>query len=67
MNEMMGWKWLMSAMPYGTPWRERRRLFQRHFHPSQAKAYQPTQIESIHKMLVRLFEEPEDFMGITRQ
>ncbi|KAJ3517705.1 hypothetical protein NLJ89_g328 [Agrocybe chaxingu] len=65
-NELMGWKWLISAMVYGEPWRERRKLFQKHFSSNNASFYQPVQTEFIRKMLVRLVEHPDDFLGITR-
>ena len=63
----MGWGWLVSAMAYGEPWRERRRMFQKYFHPSNTQLYQPTQIEFIRKMLPRLLEAPSEFLSISRQ
>ena len=63
----MGWGWMLSAMAYGEPWRERRRMFQRHFHASNTQFYRPTQIEYIRKMLPRLLEEPNKFFSISRQ
>ncbi|CAA7268651.1 unnamed protein product [Cyclocybe aegerita] len=49
-NELMGWKWLISAMAYGEPWRERRKLFQKHFSSNNASFYQPVQTEFIRKI-----------------
>ncbi|KDR66539.1 hypothetical protein GALMADRAFT_161961 [Galerina marginata CBS 339.88] len=65
-SQLMGWKWLMSAMPYGEPWRERRRAFMKYFQPSNANLYQAPQMEFIRKMLPRLLNTPKDFLGITR-
>ncbi|KAF9546826.1 cytochrome P450 [Agrocybe pediades] len=33
--EMMGCGWLFAGLPYGRPWRDRRRLFTQYFHPSR--------------------------------
>ena len=63
----MGWGWLMSAMVYGEPWRERRRIFQKHFHSANAQFYQPIQMEFIRKMLPRFLDEPSECLKISRQ
>jgi len=66
-NELMGWAWAFSTMPYGDSWRERRRLFTKYFHPNNPSANIPQQTEFIHKMLVQLLDNPDDFMGITQR
>src|SRR6188768_1458386 len=66
-NELMGWAWSFSIMPYGDSWRERRRLFTKYFHPNNPSANIPQQTEFIHKMLVQLLDNPDDFMGITQR
>ncbi|KAF9479499.1 cytochrome P450 [Pholiota conissans] len=66
LTELMGWGWLMSAMVYGEPWKERRRFFQKYFHPGNAALYQPGQMESVRKMMPRILDAPEEFMSITR-
>ena len=63
----VGWKWAMSALPYGEAWRERRRMFTQYFHPGNAGSYKATLVEFIYKMLLRLLKDPEDFLSITRQ
>ncbi|KAJ3505494.1 hypothetical protein NLJ89_g7384 [Agrocybe chaxingu] len=60
--ELVGWSWLFGFMAYGEPWRERRRLFQQHFHPNEIKIHQPREVEYTHKMLRRLLDSPERFM-----
>ena len=58
----------MSAMVYGEPWRERRRIFQKHFHSANAaQFYRPIQIEFIRKMLPRFLDEPGECLSISRQ
>jgi cytochrome P450 len=63
----MGWGWLMSAMVYGDPWRERRRIFQKHFNSANTQFYRPIQMEFIRKMLPRFLDEPSECLSISRQ
>jgi cytochrome P450 len=63
----MGWGWVFAVMVYGGPWRERRRMFQKHFHPSNAQVFEPIQIEFIRKMLARILEAPDELWNISRQ
>ncbi|TFK41770.1 cytochrome P450 [Crucibulum laeve] len=64
--DLMGYGWMMSAMHYGEPWKERRRLLQRHFHPSNADVHESKEVEFTHKFLVRLLDSPERFLGHIR-
>ncbi|KDR66540.1 hypothetical protein GALMADRAFT_259045 [Galerina marginata CBS 339.88] len=66
-TELMGYKWFMSGMPYGEPWRERRRAFTNYFQSSNSGQYQAPSVEFIRKMLPRLLDAPEDFLDTTRQ
>ncbi|KAF8799116.1 cytochrome P450 [Phlegmacium glaucopus] len=66
LNDLLGWTWTMPNMVYGDHWRERRRMFQKHFHPSNTQFYQPIQREFIRKMLPRLLDAPAEFLGISR-
>ncbi|KAJ3534780.1 hypothetical protein NMY22_g6770 [Coprinellus aureogranulatus] len=59
--DLMKVDWLFGMMRYGEPWKERRKLFQQHFHPLNTESYQPKQQEYIHKLLKRLLESPQDF------
>lgn len=63
----MGWKWLTSSMPYGEPWKERRRLFQKHFHAAKVDAHRPREIEFVRQLLPQLLENPERFLDLSRQ
>ena len=64
----MGWGWLMSAMPYGESWRERRRLFQSYFHPGKPTTHQPRQLEYIRGMLLpQLLADPENYADSLKQ
>jgi len=66
-NELIGWAWAFATMPYGDDWRERRRLFTKYFHPNNPSANVPQQLEFVHKMLVQLLDDPDDFMVITQR
>jgi len=57
------WDWLFGFMPYGEAWKERRRLFQSKFHPSDTASFQPQQLDCTHKLLKNLLQNPEDFSG----
>ncbi|KDR66544.1 hypothetical protein GALMADRAFT_259056 [Galerina marginata CBS 339.88] len=65
-TELMGWEWFIPGMPYGEPWRERRRAFAKYFHAGNTTVYQSSQTEFVRKMLPRLLTNPADFLGITQ-
>ena len=54
-------------MAYGTAWKQRRRFFQRHFHPSKDPTHKPQEIEYARKMLIQLLQTPENFTNHLRQ
>ncbi|KAF9045251.1 cytochrome P450 [Panaeolus papilionaceus] len=66
-SSRMGWGWLISALPYGDPWRERRRLFTKFFNQHNADFYRPRQAEFTRKMLLKLLDRPADFLDIARE
>jgi len=66
-NELMGWSWSFAAMPYGDDWRERRRLFTKYFHPNNPSANIPQQLEFVHKMLMQLLNDPDDFLHVIQR
>ncbi|TFK37823.1 cytochrome P450 [Crucibulum laeve] len=61
------WGWLMSNLPYGETWRERRRLFTKHFHPTAGTTvHQTRSMEFIRRILPNLMDTPEKFLDLTR-
>ena len=48
-------------MPYGQPWRNRRRVFWQHFNPGALQKYKATQREVALVFLKKLRESPERF------
>ncbi|KAF8900234.1 cytochrome P450 [Gymnopilus junonius] len=65
-NELMGWDWILPTMAYGERWKERRRLFQKHFSTRNAHVYRATQLEFVRKTLPRLLDHPDDFLPMIR-
>ncbi|KAF8910209.1 cytochrome P450 [Gymnopilus junonius] len=62
LHELMGWDWLFVSMPYGEPWRDRRRLFLQHFR--NVALYRPPQVKFVGRALVQLLDNPENFFKI---
>ncbi|KDR69244.1 hypothetical protein GALMADRAFT_145643 [Galerina marginata CBS 339.88] len=65
-TELMGWKWVMSALQYGERWRERRRAFAKYFHANNSSQWRAPQMEFVRKMLPRFLDTPEDCLAITK-
>lgn len=61
-QELIKFDWLFGFMAYGEPWKERRKLFQQHFHPLDTATYQPKEQEYVHKLLKALNRTPENFI-----
>jgi hypothetical protein len=59
-KELAGWEWLPGLMPYGKAWRERRKLFQKHFNPADPSLYQYWQIHYTKKMLENVLESSDN-------
>ncbi|TFK33360.1 cytochrome P450, partial [Crucibulum laeve] len=65
-SELMGWGWSFSSMPYGEPWKERRRLFQKYFPASNDAVHKPRAVEYVHRLLKRVLEEPAGILDHLR-
>lgn len=63
----VGCDWHFVFMGYGDHWRERRRIFHQHFHPTAALQYRPRAIHGARVLIQRLLETPDDFMMHLRQ
>ncbi|EPQ60724.1 cytochrome P450 [Gloeophyllum trabeum ATCC 11539] len=66
-NELMGWDWLFSSMPYGQRWRSHRALFQQHYHSNRAPAFQPLQLKEAYTLLHNLAQDPDRFAYYVRR
>ncbi|KAF9450386.1 cytochrome P450 [Macrolepiota fuliginosa MF-IS2] len=62
LNEMMGWEYLLSFLPYGDWWRRQRRVFHEYFHPNIVHKYQNIQLNTARAFLRRLLKSPDDFV-----
>jgi len=49
-------------MPYGAPWKARRRLFNEVFNVRLNESFDSHQCKYVHRLLSRLLEEPECFI-----
>ncbi|TFK41782.1 cytochrome P450 [Crucibulum laeve] len=66
-RDLMGWDWFMPALPYGEQWKEQRRLFQQHFHPSNVTVYEDIIVEYVHEFLSDMLQTPQDFLAHVRR
>lgn len=65
-NKVMGFSWLLPFMPYGTAWKERRRHFMRHFHPTNERGYKGPEFKYTRRLLLQLLEDPGSYMQHVR-
>ena len=63
----MGWGYNFSVMPYGVPWRRRRRSFHNFFNINVVSKYMPIQRREVHAFLRRLLDTPDNFFHHIRQ
>lgn len=62
----MGFKWLLSIIPYGTLWKRNRTLFQNYFDRNSALS-RPVVINEVHVLLRNLTETPEKLFHHARR
>jgi cytochrome P450 len=62
MVDMMGWDFNLGLMVYGERWRIHRKAFHEVFRPEAAVSFRPIQLNSIHALLLKLMENPENFV-----
>lgn len=63
----MGWDYLFAMLPYGDKWRERRRVFAKHFRPADTSIIRPQQHEFVGRLLVELNRTPDQFFEALRR
>ncbi|KAI8994236.1 CyP450 monooxygenase [Trametes punicea] len=66
MIELIGWEWDFGFMPYGSLWRQHRRLFWQHFQPGAIPKYYQIQREASIKFLRKLLTSPAQLEGHIR-
>ncbi|TFK28470.1 cytochrome P450 [Coprinopsis marcescibilis] len=58
----MGWGWALAGLPYGQEWKDKRKLLQKHLHPSDRSMHQPFEHEQVHNLLKKLLDAPQGFL-----
>lgn len=82
LNDLIGFTWMFGFAPYSEAWRglipssqvgarlnpcpERRRTFQRAFHPSNINTYRPQLLNATRRFLLHLLDDPEHFRDHVR-
>ncbi|KAI0070807.1 cytochrome P450 [Panus rudis PR-1116 ss-1] len=61
-NQLVGFKWGLSQVPYGEEWRTMRRAFHQVFNQNAVKEYRPFVLEANRGLLKRLLTGPDRFV-----
>ncbi|KAJ7183013.1 cytochrome P450 [Mycena crocata] len=59
--DLVGFVWHIAFMPYGTAWRDHRKLFMQQFQPSKVIFHRPRELDAARVLLQRLLESPAKF------
>lgn len=62
-----GFGFQFGLMPYGEPWRIRRRLFRKHFSASNAPIYEVQGLKYVRRLLSQVLERPTNLMELVPQ
>ncbi|KAJ7625701.1 cytochrome P450 [Roridomyces roridus] len=65
--DLMGWDFNIAFMRYGDEWRIHRRIFNQAFNLKASKKYEPHELLASRKLLKRLLDTPDEFLGLFRQ
>ncbi|TCD67113.1 hypothetical protein EIP91_000576 [Steccherinum ochraceum] len=66
LNDLIGFGWAMSFVPYGDRWRDMRKAFHQDFNPDSAKQFNEIEAKAAHEMVRRLVRNPSGFMEHAR-
>jgi cytochrome P450 len=55
----MGFRWMLTLMPYGEEWRRGRRLIHTHFSQSAVPSYYPAQVTAARRLARDLLNAPQ--------
>lgn len=64
LNDLIGFDWLFSFMPYGEAWKERRKIFHQNLNASASRQYRPVSLTVTRKLLRRILDDPESQINI---
>ncbi|KAH9899431.1 CyP450 monooxygenase [Cubamyces lactineus] len=62
MAELTGFMWDFALEGYTQRWRTQRRVFHQLFYPNAIKAYRPTQLREVHRLLQKLTTTPDNLV-----
>ena len=62
-----GWDWNMAFFPYGSTWKQYRRILWEYYHPDVAKSYRPCQTEYARRLLPKLLSDVDGFIEHVRK
>ncbi|KAH8111079.1 cytochrome P450 [Phellopilus nigrolimitatus] len=60
LNELEGFDYIVTTMPYNERVRRQRKFFHRFFNADAVSNYKPLQLREAHKMLLRIQDTPDD-------
>ncbi|KAJ7584553.1 cytochrome P450 [Mycena floridula] len=66
-TDLMGWNIIFLFMQPDKLWRAHRRLFEQEFNKTAVKRFREHHIASTHRLVKRLLDDPENFLGHIRQ
>ncbi|KAF8588294.1 cytochrome P450 [Ramaria rubella] len=67
MADLVGWRFALNLMRYGTTWRRHRRAFHQHFYPAAAARYQDIQVRQTREFLWKLRATPDEFLKVIQE
>ncbi|KAJ8517661.1 hypothetical protein ONZ45_g5191 [Pleurotus djamor] len=62
LSKLMGWDWHFGLLPYGNPWRDRRRVFRQEFNHSNSHNHQATQLKYARRFLRDVLDRPSELV-----
>ncbi|KAI0076591.1 cytochrome P450 [Panus rudis PR-1116 ss-1] len=65
-DDLVGYRWMMTFVKYGEHWRDMRRAFHQEFNQVAVQKFQHIQVKACHELLKRFATRPETFMGDIR-
>ena len=67
LDHRQGWGYMPSLMPYGDRQKKSRQVMHHYFQPSSVGQYNPIILKEVHRMLLSVLKNPEDFTKYIRQ
>ncbi|KAI0071338.1 cytochrome P450 [Panus rudis PR-1116 ss-1] len=65
-EDLVGYRWMVSFVKYGEHWRNMRRAFHQEFNQVAIQRFRPIQVKACHELLRKFISRPETFMADIR-